>query len=117
MLQKWGCDRRGVYRAVLVSSLLFGAAHIFNALSGHLPVMATLTQMAYSFVFGLAFSACCLRNNAIWPVMIAHAAIDFAGGLRHIAVGGAGEVPVANNTLSQVVTTLVISVPLLLRLV
>jgi membrane protease YdiL (CAAX protease family) len=114
MLQKWGDSRRGVYRAVLVSSILFGVAHIFNFLAGRLPILPSLTQVTYSFVFGVAFSACFLRNNSIWPIMIMHALIDMAGGLRHISVGGASQAPVANSTMAQVVTTLVICVPLLL---
>ena len=114
MLQKWGNTRRGVYQAVLVSSVLFGVSHIFNLLAGRSPVLASLTQMTYSFVFGVAFSACFLRNNAIWPVMIMHAVVDMAGGLHHIAMGGASQAPVANSTITQVVTTLIISAPLLL---
>ncbi|MBN1876421.1 MAG: CPBP family intramembrane metalloprotease [Anaerolineae bacterium] len=114
MLQKWGNSRRGVYRAVLVASVLFGISHIFNFLAGRTPVLASLTQMTYSFVFGVAFCACFLRNNSIWPVMVMHALVDMAGGLRHISVGGASQVPIANNTMAQVINTLIISVPLLL---
>jgi membrane protease YdiL (CAAX protease family) len=113
MMQKWGYTRRGVYKAVLVSSALFGVAHIFNLLAGRLPLLPSLTQMAYSFVFGLVFSACFLRNNAIWPVMIMHAVLDMAGGLRYISVGGAGQAPVANNTIEAAMVTLIINLPLL----
>lgn len=115
MLRKWGDSRRGIYGAVLISALLFGSAHIFNLFSGHLPPLTVLTQIGYSMAFGVVFAACFLRNHSIWPVIIMHAAVDFAGGLRHISVGGGDQVPVANNTLeAAVINTLIISLPLLL---
>ncbi|MBN1579477.1 MAG: CPBP family intramembrane metalloprotease [Anaerolineae bacterium] len=114
MLGKWGRTRRGIYRAVIVSGLLFGIGHIFNLLTGRLTPLASLTQIGFSVFFGVAFAACFLRNNAIWPVVIVHALIDIAGGLRHIAVGGAAQAAVANNTAIQAVTALLITLPLFL---
>ena len=114
MLRKWGNTRRGIYRAVLVSSALFGVAHIFNLVAGRLPPLASLTQIIVSFIFGVAFAACFLRNNTIWPVVVVHAMMDIGGGLRHIAVGGAEQIAVANTTWAQVAATLVVSLPLLL---
>ena len=111
MLQRWGATRRGVYRAVLMSGALFGAGHLFNLITGHLPPLAALTQIGYSFAFGVVLAACFLRNNAIWPVMAWHAALDFAGGLRHIAVDPA-LAPVANNTVGQAIGSLIVSLPL-----
>lgn len=114
MLRKWGDTRRGVYLAVLLSSALFGAAHIFNLMTGRLPLVANLTQMFYSFFFGVIFAACFLRNNSIWPMIIMHAVIDFGGGLRHIAVGGGSQTAVANSTVTNAVGTLIVTLPLLL---
>jgi membrane protease YdiL (CAAX protease family) len=114
MLHKWGDTRRSMYAAVLVSSALFGAAHDFNLITGHLPLVANLTQIVYSFVFGLVFAACFLRNGTIWPVMLMHAGIDFGGGLRHISVGGGVEVSVANNTATAALSTLFVGLSLLL---
>jgi len=114
MLRKWGGTRRGIYGAVAVSALLFGGAHIFNMITGHLPPLATLTQIGYSISFGVVFAACFLRNNSIWLVIIMHAAVDFAGGLRHISVGGGDQLPVANNSIDAALASLIISLPLLL---
>ena len=114
LLRKWGDSRRGVYGAVLASALLFGTAHIFNLITGHLQPLAALTQIGYSIAFGVVFAACFLRNNSIWPVIIMHAAVDFAGGLRHISLGGSDQIPAANNTIEAAITSLIISLPLLL---
>jgi len=42
-----------------------------------------------------------------------HAAVDFAGGLRHISIAG-DSVPAENNTPEAALTSLAISLPLLL---
>lgn len=118
LLRKWGRSRQDIYLSVLLSSLLFGGAHIFNLITGHLPPLANLTQIGYSIAFGIAFgivfAACFLRNNSIWPVIIMHAAVDFAGGLRHISIGSGDQLPTANNTVEAALTSLIISLPLLL---
>jgi membrane protease YdiL (CAAX protease family) len=114
MLQKWGDTRRGIYLAVVISSAIFGFGHLFNLVTGRLSLLANLTQIGYSFAFGMTFAACFLRNNSIWPVIVMHAAIDFAGGLHHIAVGGSGMIAVANNTPAEAVGSLLISLPLIL---
>jgi membrane protease YdiL (CAAX protease family) len=114
ILRKWGSSQRGIYKAALVSSLLFGAGHIFNLITGHLPPLANLTQIGYSIAFGVVFAACFLRNNSIWPIIVMHAAVDFAGGLRHISVGGGDQIPVANNTVEAAISSLITSIPLLL---
>ncbi len=113
MLRKWGNSRRGIYRAVLLSSVLFGLAHLFNLATGRLPLLPNLTQVAYCFVFGVLFAALVLRNRSIWPMIIMHTAIDFGGGLRHIAVEGT-EMVVANSSTTEVLSTLIVSLPLLL---
>lgn len=107
MLEKWGHTKGGIYKSVLVSSALFGIGHVFNILSGHLPPLSGLTQILYSFFFGVIFAACFLRNNSIYPVIITHAMIDFAGGLRHISVNGADSVPLANNNWNAIFNALI----------
>jgi membrane protease YdiL (CAAX protease family) len=115
MLQKWGSSRRGIYQAAIVSGVLFGAAHIFNLISGHLPLISNLSQIGYSISFGIVFAACFLRNNSIWPVIIMHAAIDIGGGLRHLAVSDSVQSAAPNNTLAAAaINMLIIALPLLL---
>jgi CAAX protease family protein len=114
MLRKWGTTRRGIYRAALVSGALFGAAHIFNLVTGHLPLLSNLTQIVYSIFFGVFFAACFLRNNSIWPLIIMHTVLDFGGGLRHIAVDGGSQAAVANSTAAGIISALVVTMPLLL---
>jgi membrane protease YdiL (CAAX protease family) len=63
--------KKGVWKAVIISSLLFSLTHLMNALVGwnwgHV-----LLQLCYSFAFGFGWSAFALRTGTIWPLMLIH---------------------------------------------
>lgn len=65
-------QRFGLWPAVLVSTLVFGAAHSLNvALVGALA--AALAQSAAAFVSGLLFCAIRLHTGSLWPCVALHA--------------------------------------------
>jgi membrane protease YdiL (CAAX protease family) len=65
----------GLCRAVLISSLLFGIAHLANAgLRGLSPLIAA--QAFGAGVQGVGFAALRLRTNTIWPLIAIHALHD-----------------------------------------
>ena len=66
---------RGAWRAVIVTSVLFGLTHLANVLAGA-TVVETISQLAYTIAFGIAFAALVLRKGIVWPLVLAHAAID-----------------------------------------
>ena len=68
---------RGVWRAIIVTSVLFGLTHLANVLAGA-TVLETISQVAYTIAFGVAFAALVLRTGIIGPLVLAHAAIDAA---------------------------------------
>ena len=88
LLQKWGQTRKGIYLSVLVSSVLFGTVHLLNFLAGRKPLLNTVAQIIFAIFFGVIFAACLLRNRAIWPMILLHAAVDWAGTLHEVTVGG-----------------------------
>ena len=73
--------KKGIWTAVIISSLLFSMSHIMNALAGwnwgHV-----LLQLVYSFAIGFGWSAFALRTGTIWPLMIIHFLIDFSSFIK-----------------------------------
>lgn len=62
--------------------------HIVNFLLGRYSLLAAATQMTYAIFAGVFLSACMLRNNSIWPVIIIHSLVNASGSLNEITVGG-----------------------------
>jgi len=99
LLLKWGNTRKGIYLSVIVSSVIFGIAHLGNFIAMPSILLATLSQVLYAIFIGIFFAACVLRSKTIWPVIILHSTIDFFGQIQQIAVGGGIEA--ANKALAS----------------
>ena len=68
-------DSCWLWRAVLISSLLFGLGHLGNSvLRGISPIIAA--QAFGAGVQGVGFAALRLRTNTIWPLIAIHALHD-----------------------------------------
>jgi hypothetical protein len=76
---KFGHSCLGVWLSVLVSSLLFGAVHLSNAVGGMVSLGSVLVQMVGAFALGLCLAATYLRSQSLWTVALIHAYIDFCG--------------------------------------
>ena len=76
----------GVFIAILISSLLFAAAHLLNLLSGA-GILDTLLQMGYSFLIGgmCAISLCVTKN--IFVAIFLHAVYDIGGLMTDAGIG------------------------------
>jgi uncharacterized protein len=69
---------RGRWQAVIISSLFFGIAHLFNLASGA-NLAATLLQVVYALAIGLMFAALAVRTQTILPLIVIHGLTDFFG--------------------------------------
>jgi membrane protease YdiL (CAAX protease family) len=67
---------KGVAYSVAVSSLLFGIMHFANLLTGA-NFGATLAQVFSAALIGPLFASLRLVARSIWPLMLAHALVDF----------------------------------------
>ena len=72
---------RGEWWAIVVTSVLFRVTHLANVLAGA-TLLETVSQSAYSVAIGVAFAALVLRKGTIWPLVLAHAAVDAASFLQ-----------------------------------
>jgi membrane protease YdiL (CAAX protease family) len=114
LLQKWGRSRKGIYLSVLISSALFGAVHLVNFLAGRQPLLNTATQITFAIFFGVIFAACLLRNRTLWPMILLHAAVDWAATLGEIAVGGGLRLSIPPISLESAALSILITLPLFL---
>jgi hypothetical protein len=91
---------RGLWQAASITSLLFGLSHSLNLLSGKSGA-DILIQVAYALAVGFAFAAVVLKKGVIWPLVIAHALIDFTSFI------GKDTIPAVWNTIAGVALTFV----------
>ncbi len=68
----------GLWRAAIVTTLLFGLTHMMNLLASE-SVLDAAQQLFYASAIGFAFAALALKFGIIWPLVLAHFLIDFAG--------------------------------------
>jgi len=67
----------GVMRAALISSALFGAAHLTNMFQGR-DAFSTVVQAVYATFIGIGFAGPRIVSGTIWPAVVLHALIDFS---------------------------------------
>ena len=75
LLERFGTSRAGVWKACLLSGVLFGAAHLTN-----LPQLGTLRRADAVRVCGIAgqllFAAIYFRTGNLWVTVFLHGAMD-----------------------------------------
>ncbi|MBO4750470.1 MAG: CPBP family intramembrane metalloprotease [Lachnospiraceae bacterium] len=68
--------RKGVAKAVIISAVLFGLAHLMNVMGGaHL--VETILQILFAFTYGLVFAVIFYVGGSIVPCLLLHALHDF----------------------------------------
>lgn len=76
LLEHYGFGRAGVWKACLVSGLLFGAAHLTNLTASALT--GVLMQCVFAASLGILLAAIYFRTGNVWVVSFLHAAMDIA---------------------------------------
>lgn len=99
---------RPILYAVLVSSLLFGLAHLANLLNRPEALGALLGQTLYASFIGVGFAACYLITRSLVPLILIHAAINFMS-----FMGESGMEPDA-LTFEDTLGTVIVCLPLLI---
>jgi hypothetical protein len=73
---------RGLWRAAIITSLLFGLTHAMNMLAGK-SVADDVAQIFYALAIGFAYAALVLKKGIIWPLVLAHFLIDFVNFIQN----------------------------------
>jgi uncharacterized protein len=71
LLSRWGVTGSGLWRALVVSSLLFSAPHALNILSGA-QLLTTIAQLVWALQLGIVFGALVVAGGSVWPVAALH---------------------------------------------
>lgn len=95
----YGKDMR-VWKAVVISGLIFGLVHLTNIVSGVNPARAVI-QVISACAVGMYYTAIYYRGGNLWVLMIIHCLTDAGGLFRSAfttAVTKAGEINELNIT-------------------
>lgn len=76
LLEHYGTSRSGIWKACIVSGLLFGAAHLTNIL-GSAP-FGVLMQCLFAAALGTLFAAIYFRTGNIWVTVFLHGMMDIS---------------------------------------
>lgn len=71
-------DKAGFIKTYVVSSLIFGGAHLFNIFGGANPI-AVIMQVGYTFLTGGLFGFCLIKTKNIFCCAFIHALYNFCG--------------------------------------
>ncbi len=94
-------DKKGFITTYVVSSVIFGIAHLFNGFS-----LATLLQVGYTVLTGGLFAFCLIKTKNIFCCALIHGVYNFCGLLFDKQGLGAGVV----FDLGTAITMLIVSV-------
>jgi membrane protease YdiL (CAAX protease family) len=67
----------GLWKAAIITALLFGITHALNVLAGR-SVVEDVTQICYAVAIGFAYAALVLQKGILWPLVLAHWLINFS---------------------------------------
>ena len=76
LLEHFGTSRAGVWKACLLSGVLFGAAHLTNILSS--APFGVLMQCVFAASLGTLFAAIYFRTGNLWVTVFLHGAMDIS---------------------------------------
>ena len=115
LLDHYGTSRGGIWKACLLSGLLFGLSHLSNLLSSAL--FGVLMQCVFAASLGTLFAAIYFRTGNLWVTVFLHAAMDItsllAGGLY--GTEGVAE-SISGYDASMLISVLVYLIPTLFLL-
>lgn len=70
MVFAWGPTKKGLTKAVLLSSLLFGLIHLLNIVE--LPIEVVFLEVLVAAMLGFLWAAILMASRSMWPAIILH---------------------------------------------
>ncbi len=95
LLEKFGTGKAGVYKACMISSVVFAVFHILNLFAGHEPI-EVLSQCINAFVVSIMITAIYFRSGNLWVIAFIHGLYDIASGF----IGNVYDVAPVSNAVT-----------------
>lgn len=76
LLEHYGTSRGGIWKACIVSGLLFGAGHLSNILGSE--PFGVLMQCLFAAALGVLFAAIYFRTGNLWVTVFLHGMMDIS---------------------------------------
>lgn len=111
LLEHFGPSRAGVWKAVVLSSVIFGLGHLINVVGSN--VLGVLIQCCLTIALGMLYGAIYFRTGNLWVVIFLHAFQDTAGLIEsglYEGLGGLGET-VSTYNASMLIGFLIYLIP------
>lgn len=74
-IERFGNDRKGVIKSIVISSLIFGLMHLSNISAQS--TFDTILQIINALSMGMLLGSIYYKSNNIWTVIVLHALWDF----------------------------------------
>lgn len=75
LISKYGKSTKGIYKAILISAIVFGAIHLVNIF--FVPPVTVIVQAVNAASAGVLFAAIYICSKNIWAGIIIHAVVDW----------------------------------------
>jgi membrane protease YdiL (CAAX protease family) len=72
IIYKFNKKKQGVYYAIIISSVLFGLAHLTNLINRPYILAGTISQVVYATTIGMLYSTVYIKYKNIWSIIIIH---------------------------------------------
>lgn len=105
-----GNNKKGVYLATFLSSLLFGAIHLGNLNGSN--TISTITQVIYATFFGMLFAVIYYRSGNLLSCIILHGLVDFADCFWRLFFKNRGELKMIESTTDSSIGDAVVTLAL-----
>lgn len=106
----FGDNKKGVYLAAFLSSLLFGAIHLGNLNGSN--TISTITQVIYATFAGMLFAVIYYRSGNLLSCIILHGLVDFADCFWKLFFKNRGELKMIESTTDSSIGDAVVTLAL-----
>lgn len=72
LIEQWESKKNFIYKAVIVTSVLFGLKHITNWMVYPNQIVATASQVVFTMMAGIYIAAIYVRSRNIWICIVVH---------------------------------------------